>query len=244
MEERRLPVPFQKFIISCFFSSIACSAQAAPLSSLFSQDYLRKEELCKNPYFDDCRNPVGEFKTAYNDTENQIVWSEVLSGVYSNGCRYYASHGSYGHGEFDRDSCSVLREIPLDPDSPRRVDNSIAELACKRIGARLPTRNDVVKLFLSFKDSNGNPLVMNATSQHKEHVQPTRAGLQAIHEKFSDGFDFNFWTSQIVGGDGSYYSAYEFDAKKGETVHKNRVSRSTVRCVYNTVDTTPRRLRP
>lgn len=131
-----------------------------------------------------------QFKVSYTD-KNSLVWSQPLSGNYSNGCLD-------SQGNPDLGVCSTTISGSQD---------SSAEAACERIGGRLPTTNEFENLITELGGSNQFIGEFGVYS-----VVLTKSGYVAFLKTFTGSMNGElFWTSS-VRSEAKYAEVFQLQA--------------------------------
>ena len=120
------------------------------------------------------------FTTVYTDSNNKLSWSKKLPGTYSNGC-------VDANGQPDTSKCTF--ETLPDGSHQVKVDDSNAAIACKKIGARLPTESEFESLIRNF--------------DHREKrygPRLTDKGIADMQTVFGD-MNYWFWSSSVSSYD-------------------------------------------
>jgi hypothetical protein len=122
----------------------------------------------------------------------------------------------------------LLKNAELSPDQGGLIVDSEATRACKRMGGRLPTFEDYVRLKTYFQkpdDGTAPNFGMEPSSLH----DLWRAFPDLL---YGDGECAGFWTAtQWLGSITTYSAAYYFETKDGSLTYGNRNASGCVRCV-------------
>lgn len=140
--------------------------------------------------------------SVYRDTQG-VAWLQPLPDSYKNGC--FTSGG-----RFDRDLCAKSIEA-----------TSPAAFACEKIGARLPTADNVRGLIRDFEST--------AT---KDDVRLTENGLRELRQTFGHNETAEwYWTATVSEKDPE--KAYLFSLREGGLSSRveSRYVALPVRCV-------------
>lgn len=156
---------------------------------------------------------TGQFVPVYTDVRNGLSWGLELPGEYTNGCV-----GANGQYEISKCTFKTL----TDGSRVVKEDDSSAAIACKKIGARLPTEAEFMSLIRSFDHyipRVGGPRL-------------TAKGKADMLTVFGDEHLW-FWSSLVISNDSDY--AAVFDGSNGGITLYNREFRFAVRCVVEPV---------
>ena len=151
-------------------------------------------------------NSSEKFVVAFIDKSARLEWSRALNYEYKNGCGNFENDGVF--------TCSADQS------------SSEASIACRNIGARLPTKAEYISMILNF----------DHRYSHDHHLEVTKIGAEKMDSVFQDGKNLGnyiFWSSDLMdpreGDEANWSSAYAFRAGGGMDLI-GRIIPANVRC--------------
>ncbi len=161
------------------------------------------------------------FEAQYTDTTG-LQWSQNI-GMFTNGCR----GADLRNNEENRLKCTVETDeqgnplVDVDGTYMVKSEDSEASQACRKIGARLPTRTEILNLIrdpgFDYKETKAGPVLTNS-------------GKKTIRFVFPDMNGEWFWSSSVVPD--NTIGALFLDIHWGRIESlDNRRNANSVRCV-------------
>lgn len=147
------------------------------------------------------------FTAVYVDKFNGLKWGNRLPGHYSNGART--------RGAFDAKKCTYVENYI---GATVKVEDSEAAMACKSIGARLPTKEEYFSLIENFRHEyvGSSPAL---TGVGRKQMADVFQDISLVDEGIKTDRQW-FWTSSTIANNPCY--GYEFSVYYGAVDHYYR----------------------